>query len=351
MSVNENLAYLHGKPELTAKIRSQNADFKVVEVMGFEPSGEGEHLWLWVEKDGQNTGFVSQQIAKALGIEAKVVATSGQKDRHAITQQWFAVPYPIKKPLPKHIDIPGAKVLKMARHGRKLKTGTHKANLFEIKLLHPSLDDAQKDALEQRLLKVQALGVPNYFGEQRFGHQGKNIDKARELFAGKFKVRDKKKRGMYISAARSLIFNEVINERINQDLIKPLDGDVFILAGSNSHFAQDEINEDILARYAFGDIQLSAPMWGEGELKSSGQVAQLEHNVVDKHQDLAKGLIDLRLRQERRNLILKPEPFKWRIENEQTIIKFALPTGCFATSILREIADYQDVSGLAKTST
>ncbi len=345
MSLQEKLPFLHQKPELSGCIRCQNSDFFVEEVLGFEPSGEGEHLWLWVEKDGQNTAFIRQELATLFSINVNDVATSGMKDRHAITRQWFALPYPIKKALPANLTLKNATILTVTRHGKKLKTGTHKANRFKITLRFDDLLSADdKLTLERRLQSIREQGVPNYFGEQRFGHNGGNIDKASALFQGKFKVRDKKKRGIYLSAARSLLFNQMIAKRLEQSLFEPHLGDVYMLTGSNSHFLSDELNDEIQSRYQRRDISLSASLWGKGELRSSGQIKELEQEIANNNEVLAQGLCDFGLKQERRSINLIPNKFEWLISDNSVCIEFELATGCFATSVLREVAAYNDAS-------
>ncbi len=345
MSLQEELPFLHSKPELSGHIRCQNSDFFVEEVLGFEPSGEGEHLWLWLEKSGQNTAFIRQELANLFSININDVATSGMKDRHAVTRQWFALPYPIKKALPANLSLKNATILTITRHGKKLKTGTHKANRFKITLRFDDLLSADdKLTLEKRLQAIKEQGVPNYFGEQRFGHNGGNIDKATALFQGKFKVRDKKKRGIYLSAARSLLFNQMIAKRINQSQFEPQLGDVYMLTGSNSHFLSDELTDEIQSRYQSRDISLSASLWGKGELRSSGHIKELEQAVADNNEILAQGLCDFGLKQERRSINLMANQLEWVVGDNEVCITFELATGCFATSVLREIASYNDAS-------
>ncbi len=338
-----NLAYLHGKPELSGSIRNQNEDFYVEEILGFEPDGAGEHLWLWVEKNGQNTGYIGKEIARIFGVPAKSVSHSGLKDRHAVTRQWFNLPWPIKQDLP-DLELENAKILKAVRHGRKLKIGTHKANRFVIKV---KLNEASPD-IEPRLSAIKQFGVANYYGEQRFGRDGNNLDNAKQMLAGEIKVKDRKLKSIYLSAARSHLFNQILNARITSDLFKPVDGDAFILAGSNSFFKPDTIDDEINERFESGDILLSGALVGKGEPLVSSQIQALESSVLAENSDIVNGLVEAGLKQERRALQLPVEDFTWHTVEDDgcwyLTLDFKLPAGCFATSVLREIVDYQDMT-------
>ncbi|WP_017444932.1 tRNA pseudouridine(13) synthase TruD [Gayadomonas joobiniege] len=338
-----NNAYLHGQPTAIGKIRCQNQDFYVEEKIHFDLDGQGEHLWLWVEKNGQNTNFVAKQLARAFNIAPRLVSTSGMKDRHAVTRQWFCLPWPIKKEVPS-IQLEGAKIIRYKRHGKKLKTGTHKFNLFKINI---KLTEFCETELAERLNRIKVLGVANYFGEQRFGHDGKNLKAVTEMFNGDLVVRDKKLRGIYLSAARSHIFNQILHQRISQDMFKPVSGDVFMLAGSHSYFASDEINKEILERFEQGDILLSGAMVGAGELATHGQIHALESEIINKHATWYQGLVDAGLKQDRRALQLHASEFTWVLDTAQQslLVSFKLPAGAFATSVLREICIYTDTGG------
>ena len=339
-----NLAYLHGEPQATGSIRNNNADFYVEEVMHFELDGQGEHLWLWIEKDGQNTQFIAKQLAKVFGIAARLVSTSGMKDRHAVTRQWFCLPWPIKKDIPE-IELPGAKVLEMKRHGKKLKIGTHKINKFNIAV---KLTDFAQQELVERLEKIKALGVANYFGEQRFGKYGDNVEQAVKMFSGELTVRDKKLKGLFISAARSELFNQILNYRIEEDLFKPLDGDAFVLKGSHSFFVEAQVQAETIERFNQGDVLLSGAMFGAGEAIVQGQVAEIEQSVLQQYPEIVQGLTAEGLKQDRRALQLPVDEFSWQFEQKQQdnylTLSFVLPAGCFATSVLREILNYTDAS-------
>lgn len=342
------LAYLHGKPQSKGLLRVKQSDFKVIEQLPFLPCGEGEHLLIYIRKTGANTVFVARELAKYFQVKEQLVSYAGLKDRFAVTEQWFGIHVPGKKNYDlSDLVIEGVEVISYARHNKKLRTGALTGNRFELILR----DVTALKALQQRWQTIVEQGVPNYFGEQRFGIDGGNIDKATALFSGT-KVKDKKKRGMYLSAARSLIFNATINERINHNLFaKPRVGDVVMLAGTQSVFHLDEVDNSIKQRLADKDIDITAPMWGAGELMTSADPQTLEQGVAEHHSVLSQGLPRFGLKQERRRIrLIVQDPCIDVLPSEDTVnnvlpavtLSFTLAAGSYATTVLRELLDYQD---------
>lgn len=222
-------------PISSARLRVQPDDFAVVERMPITRSGSGEHAWLLLRKRGINTEQLAKQLARIAGVKRVDIGYAGLKDRHAVTTQWFSVRLPGRADPDWRAGLPAeVEVLDTTRHTRKLHTGALQGNDFVITL---RACQADRSALAQRLLAISRGGVPNYFGEQRFGFQGDNILRARALFAGK-QVRDAKLRGIYLSAARSFIFNEVLAERVRAgNWNRALAGEVYALNGSRSFFS------------------------------------------------------------------------------------------------------------------
>lgn len=334
-----------GRPPITrAVLRLQPEDFQVTEQMPFVLDGHGEHLWLKVRKRGLNTDQVAKLLARIAGIQRRDVGYAGMKDRHAITVQWFSLLLPGRGD-PDWQDLPeGVEIVEATRHTRKLKTGALAGNCFELVLRDCSGD---RDALAARIEAIRREGVPNYFGEQRFGRNGDNTVKARAMFSGSINIRDRHLRGIYLSAARSFLFNEVLAERIRTDTWQmPSDGEVFLLDGRNSYFAVDIVDDTTRKRLSEHDIHLSGPLWGTGELPTRGAVRELELLIAARHVDLARGLEEADLRQERRALRVVPKNMKAESPDEHTWrLEFCLPAGCYATAVLRELALYRDASG------
>lgn len=342
------LTYLHGKPQSLGLLRSQKSDFKVFEQLPFLPIGEGEHLFIYIRKTGANTVFVARELAKYFKVKEQLVSYAGLKDRFAVTEQWFGVHVPGKQVYDlQDLNIEGVEVLNYARHNKKLRTGALTGNRFELILRN--VTDLQ--ALNSRWDDIVTQGVPNYFGEQRFGIDGGNIDKALALFSGT-KVKDKKKRGMYLSAARSCIFNSIISERIQQNTFSALQkGDVMMLAGTQSVFHLDEVDEAIEQRFLDKDVDITATMWGAGELMTSSKPKELEQAISEQHNELSQGLPRFGLKQERRRIRLTVQEPDIEVlandpQNESLLpsvkICFTLPAGSYATTVLRELVDYQD---------
>lgn len=336
----------------SAIYKQQPTDFIVHEKLGIECSHTGEHLWLHIQKTRMNTNFVAKVLSQWAGIPLKDVGYSGLKDRHALTTQWFSLRLP-KKIAPEQnfgqfvqTKLAGDETLEILAqhwHHKKLGRGTHEANQFIITLRNVV---GEKAAIEQQLATIKTQGVPNYFGEQRFGQDANNIDVAIELFThhtirGKKIHRkfDQDKISLYLSAARSELFNAILAKRIALGIWnQPLDGDVMNLAGSNSIFVAQHIDETMLSRLQSGDIHLTAPMWGAGELKSSGKVNALELSVITDnpiYQQLSQGLIEFGLKQQRRPLRMLPSNLQWVWQDGETLVlDFELPAGSFATTMI-----------------
>lgn len=332
-------------PLRSAELRVQPEDFAVEERLPFSLSGTGEHAWLRVRKRGLNTDQVARALARAAGVTRRDVGYAGMKDRHAVAVQWFSVHLP-GRPDPDWLalDTPGIEVLEATRHTRKLQTGALAGNRFTITLRQCA---GEPDRLAQRIEQVRVQGVPNYFGEQRFGRGGENIERARTMFSGAA-VHDRHRRGIYLSAARSFLFNEVLARRVaGGSWDKAIEGEVFILNGTRSFFLPEKLDETIARRLREFDIHPSGPLWGQGDLPTRDAARALEQAIADAEPVLVAGLAQAGLRQERRALRLIPSDLRaeW-LDATALRLEFALPAGTFATALLRELAEYRDVAGV-----
>ncbi|WP_426287377.1 tRNA pseudouridine(13) synthase TruD [Luteibacter sp. E-22] len=335
MSDNE-LPFAFGAPPLRARLRSTPDDFFVEEILGYEADGTGEHAFLVVEKRGANTDWVARELAKFAGTAPMNVGYAGMKDRHAVTRQVFTVQLPGKadpdwSAFP-HTDVT---VRSLGRHSRKIKRGALRGNRFVLVLREVEGDRA---AAEARMGEIGRRGVPNYFGEQRFGLGGNNVAQARVMFGGRRVDRDK--RSILLSAARSHIFNGVLAERVAADRWDaPMDGEIWSLEGSRSWFGPEPFDATLAERLARFDIHPSGPLWGRGETPAADAAGELERAVAARDEDLAKGLADARMDQERRALRLQPREFAWRwLDDGALEVSFGLPAGAYATTVIREIA-------------
>ena len=233
IAASSELPRAYGGPVLRATLRATAEDFRVEEILGYDADGHGEHVLLWVEKRDANTDWVARELAKFAGVPPVAVGYAGLKDRHAVTRQTFSVQL-AGKPDPdwSTLGCAGVAVLAATRHSRKLKRGALRGNRFVLTLRDVQGDPAAADAL---LAQIAARGVPNYFGEQRFGRAGNNVAQARAMFAGRRVERNQ--RSMLLSAARSQIFNDVLATRVERGVWDTaLDGEIWSLAGSHSWF-------------------------------------------------------------------------------------------------------------------
>jgi tRNA pseudouridine13 synthase len=333
----------HGASLLSARMRVAPEDFFVEEIDVFEATGSGEHLLLTVEKRGMNTAFASKRIAAWAGIPEIGVSHAGLKDRHAVTRQRFSVHLP-KKVAPEiaALESDDLRVLKAEWHARKLPRGALAGNRFELLLRDAA---GGRNAIDARLQAIAACGVPNYFGEQRFGRDGDNVAHALAMFAGR-RVR-REQRGLLLSAARSQLFNRVLAARIESgSWDHALAGEVWMLDGSRSVFGPEPFDEALAARLAAFDIHPTGPLWGTGELRTQDAARAVEQDVLADavSMKLRAGLEAAGLKQERRALRLRPTDMKWSWTGEGLRLAFALPPGSYATVVLRELGDIADAS-------
>lgn len=331
-----SLPFAYGEPPLVARMRATPEDFVVDEMLGYAASGGGEHVLLKVQKRGANTDWVARELARFAGVAPLAVGYAGLKDRHAVTTQSFSVQL-AGKPEPDWSQLPHEEVtvLSSTRHQRKLKRGALAGNRFTLVLRDAEGDHAKA---EQRLAAIAARGVPNYFGAQRFGRGGANVERAKAMFAGK-RV-DRATRSMLTSAARSQIFNEVLAARVADACWdQPLEGEIWSLSGSRSWFGPEPWTDVLAKRLAAGDIHPSGPLWGQGETPANAAAGALENACAQAEPALVAGLLAARLEQARRALRLLPGELTWSwLDDTALQLSFSLPPGAYATVVVRELA-------------
>ena len=333
------LAYLKTAPKQTALLKAECADFVVKENLGYSMAGEGEFVAVRVRKTDANTLFVGEKLAQFAGISARNMSYAGLKDRRAVTEQWFSLQMPGKTtPDFGDFQLEGIEILEVTRHNRKIRTGSLDGNYFDI-LLRNAIEN---DDLKVRLENLLKFGFPNYFTEQRFGRDGHNLTQALRWAKGEIQVKDRKKRSFYLSAARSEVFNLVVSERLKQGVAnRVLPNDIVQLSGSHSWFVADE-KEDLNVlqlRLEQGDLQLTAPLIGE----TAQPACSLENDIVQQHQDIVNLMKQECLKPARRPLLMKPKDFNWQFEETGLRLKFYLPAGSYATALVRELVNIEEM--------
>ncbi len=321
-----------------AVLKATAEDFQVDEVLDIPLAGEGEHLWLWVEKRGLNTEDAARRLAKAAGVPLKMISYAGLKDRQALTRQWFSLHLPGKA----DPDFSAAQsdsliIVKTARHKRKLQRGAHSANGFTLRLTNLQGEAA---ALDARLEQIKAHGVPNYFGTQRFAYQGGNVVQARD-FAGRNEMPDARNvRSRLLSAARSYLFNQVLAARVADGSWQRAQvGDLLAFTDSRSFFPAGEA-ECSDPRLAILDLHPTGPLWGEGPSPAAGNAHEIEQSVAEKEPALRDWLVAAGMAHERRILRLPIGGLTWHYPEPDILqLEFVLPAGCFATAVVREIVE------------
>ncbi|MBA2778403.1 tRNA pseudouridine(13) synthase TruD [Billgrantia kenyensis] len=318
------------------EFRATPEDFVVEEVLGFEPEGVGEHLWLWVEKRGLTTLEAVRHLARACQVSPRAVGYSGMKDKIAVTRQWLSVQLP-GQPAPddlvERLAACGVRVLEQARHPRKLKRGVHRANRFTLRITGAAVN-AQ---LEARWAWLCRHGVPNLFGPQRFGPGGRNLARARAVLARGWRKRDDRE-GMLLSAARSFLFNEQLAMRmVDGNWRRLVPGDVAMLDGTASQFAVETVDADLIERAERLDLHPTGVLWGAGESRAASEAAQYERTLAERHAALCEGLVQAGVGLSRRALRMRLDQPRLVCEEGVAQLDFHLPRGSFATAVLREL--------------
>jgi tRNA pseudouridine13 synthase len=337
-----NYALAFGVPPLGGRIRAVPEDFQVFEELGFTATGSGEHVLLRVRKRAVNTEWVARQLGAFAGVPKAAVSYAGLKDRHAVAEQWFSVHLPGRSE--PDWSLCGGEdftVREHHRHARKLRIGALKGNVFRIVIRELQ---GESGALAERLRRIEQTGVPNYFGAQRFGRDGGNLARAEALFLGTERVRDRHERGLYLSAARAEVFNQVLSRRVAAGCWnQPLAGDVMMLEGNRSVFAVTAVDTAIRQRITDFDIHPTGPLWGAGALLSRDAVLELEQALAAEYPVLCQGLAAAGLKQERRALRVRIQDAALATPADGTaVLGFRLPAGAYATVVLRELLNVVD---------
>lgn len=326
----------HFGPPKPGQYRAQPEDFWVDEQLDFIPEKHGEHLWLRVEKRNQTTLDVVKILSRVCDVTPRDIGYSGMKDRIAVTRQWLSVHLPGRDApagLEQSLNELGVTVVEQERHLRKLKRGVHRTNRFVLRI---SGDAINSEDFIHRWEALCRQGVPNYFGPQRFGHEGRNLQRAEALLNRGWRKRDDRQ-GMMLSTARSFLFNELLSARLADGTwCQPLSGDTLMLDGTQSVFNIDATDATLAARAGELDVHPTGVLWGVGA-SSQGDAAAYETQLLKQHPMLCGGLERSGVKQSRRALrmrLLEPQ-LAW--ESDTVQLSFVLPRGSFATAVLGEL--------------
>lgn len=323
----------------SAQLKATPEDFRVTEWLWPEdeasaesaemPAGSGEHLCVRLEKSGDNTEYVARELAALAGCRDFEVGFCGLKDRHAVTVQWFSLYRPGRESEDSELlaEIAGRWPVRTSRrHARKLRRGEHRGNYFELVLREVA---GERESLDAALALLGQRGAPNYFGPQRFGIQGGNLDRAVTLDPTRLNRkrgrggRNASKNVLYFSAARSWLFNEVLAARV-------VAGNWFT---------------EIAGEPEAGAGSPTGPLWGDGGTTATGDQEMLEREIVAAHPEFAHLFQSTRMKPERRALVTRPEAFSWQWRDDHTLsLQFFLRPGQYATTILADIFELEDMS-------
>ncbi len=332
----------HGAALGEARLKVAREDFVVTERLGFAADGGAGHVLLRVEKRGIDTLRAARLLAAAGGVAARDVGFAGHKDRHAIATQWFTVP--ARRKAEDWVGEAGAEyvVREALPHSRKLRRGALRGNGFRVTLRGVS---AAADALEARLAVLARRGVPNYFGPQRFGHDGGNLDRVARFAADGSLPDGREPRAFVYSAARALVFNSLLARRVvagSWDRL--LEGEYVNLAGRNSWFVATLIDATLEERLLRHDVHPTGPLLGRGQ-GPAGAAGALEAELRAEFATLDGRLAAAGVEAARRATRLVPEGLEWTRAGDALTLAFALPPGGYATVVVRELFAVEALAG------
>lgn len=327
-------------PGLPGRLRTIDDDFLVDELPAYELSGSGEHLYLNFEKRGLTTHEAIRRICRALELDPRGAGVAGMKDRHAVTRQWMSVPCRDDARARALGDgVEGVRILTITRHGNKLRTGHLRGNRFVLRLR--GVPEGREPEAALVLARLARDGVPNYYGEQRFGREARNAADARRFIVdGERPPRDAFRRKLLVSALQSELFNEVLAARIRDGLLaRAVDGDLLRKEDTGGLFTTDD-HADAEARVAAFEVSATGPMfgarmrWPEREARAREEGVLREAGLTEEHLERfardGEGT--------RRPLRIQPSDAEAEVAAPgEVVLRFTLPKGAYATVLVREI--------------
>lgn len=328
-------------PGVGGVIRREVDDFQVEEVPAYPFAGEGDHLYLRLEKRDMNTRYAIEFLRDKLGIPEAEMGWAGLKDRRAITSQWISVPASAEPQLEAAMaELPDARILETTRHTNRLAVGHLAGNRFRILIRDP---EGTPEAARAILDKLTAYGVPNYFGPQRFGKFGDNAWRGQQLLtSGKFR------KGRWLdklltSALQSHLFNEWAKLRLERGLYHTvIDGDIAVKHASGGKFQVGDGATEAPRAEAL-EISATGPLFGRKYHEAQDAARALEDEVLAAH-----GLDRTAFKPlggDRRPLRFPMADLGFEVVPEGYWVSFFLPKGGFATAVLQEIMKVTNLAG------
>jgi tRNA pseudouridine13 synthase len=316
-------------------IKSEPRHFSVEEIPLYEASGEGEHVYFRLRREGRTTMEVIDALARLFGLRARDVGCAGQKDKRAIATQTLSLAISRVDPdeaARRVSDALGIEVLWARRHSNKLRRGHLLGNRFDV-----LIEDVRADALacaREIAGEIALRGLPNFYGPQRFGADGRNAERGREILAAP--RRDARSRFM-LSALQSMLFNEWLAERMRLGRFDQLwRGDVGKRRDNGALFEIEDVDAE-QARMSKHEITYTGPMFGAHMRWATDSAGDLERAVLDRSGIGAEDLALARLDGSRRAARLFVDDLAIDAEEESLRLRFSLPKGAYATVLLREL--------------
>jgi tRNA pseudouridine13 synthase len=323
-------------PGIGGRIKQLPEDFEVEEIPAYEPSGSGPFLYLWLEKRDLGAEFFVRQVARRLGISPGEVGTAGLKDRHAITRQMVSVP-DIGTERLADLDGDGIRVLRVSRHGNKLRPGHLHGNHFRILIRDP--DPAADDRLPALLQRIRSHGFANYYGPQRFGRGGETLHLGLDLLHGTGRRLSPFLRKLALSAAQASLFNHYLARRLTDGLLRRvLVGDLMGKWPFGGLFVAEDLPRE-QARLDAREIVPTGPIFGRKMFPATGEAAAREAAVLAEAELSAASFAGFGklLQGTRRHNLVYTDDLAAEPEPDGVRLMFTLPPGSYATVLLREI--------------
>jgi tRNA pseudouridine13 synthase len=310
----------------------QNIDDFIVTEEPIKFTNRGNFIILKIEKERLGTWDLIDSLARNLNIYDNEIGYAGLKDKNATTTQYISIPRKYAKDI-KKFKHPKIKILETYLHSTKLNIGDLLGNSFEINLHEVEACDV--GVIEKRLHELGKVGMPNFFGYQRFGKDVKeNLEKANKIIYGDLKIRDRKLEKMLISIYQSDLFNKWLAKRVEMSdgKFKLLDGEVMKSLDDLKFFTPNKINEKIIKDFEDKKIVPTGLLCGR-EVYRARNEAQLIEKEFDDTYIQEKGL--------RRDAIIFPKDIfvNYDVENKKCKLKFKLPKASYATVVVENIAN------------